>query len=339
MKLTVRFADQIVGALIILALGILIFVIFMLGTTQRWFSKDYNFKTYFSSASGLSQNMAVQYKGFTIGHVKSIRLTEDDRVEVRFTIFDTYIDRVRNGSLVEILISPIGGIGGNQFMFYPGLGVELVPEGETIPAVNSSEGKRLLAMGLAERPERDDNINNIMVRVSSLLGTLNDLFLDVQEAFEGTSRTSLGRTMGEIEMAATNLKIMAEELPSDLEESIGSIMLQIEPILTNLRSLSDKVAEPDSSIMALLDQEGDIYAGLSSSLVSLSGTLRNLERTTDFIPAQLPQLAAIIADLHIALATAEDVLISLTNNPLLKGGIPRRTETRAGGANVRDVEF
>ena len=130
MKLMIRFADQIVGAFIILALGALIFVIFMLGSSQRWFSRDYNFKTYFTSASGLSQNMPIQYKGFTIGHVKSINLADDDRVEVEFTIFDTYIERVKNGSLVEVSVSPLAALGGNQFLFYPGLGKTLSRRGK-----------------------------------------------------------------------------------------------------------------------------------------------------------------------------------------------------------------
>ena len=324
MKLMIRFADKIVGAFIILAIGILIFVIFMLGSSQRWFSRDYQFKSYFTSAAGLSQNMAVQYKGFTIGHVKSIKLADDDRVEVAFTIFDTYIDRVRTGSLVEVLVSPIGGLGGNQFMFYPGLGTELVPEGETIPIANSSEGKRLMAMGLANRPEQDDSINNIMVRAGNLLGSLNDLILDVQEAFEGTDRTSLGRTLANVE---------------DRTSDFGEILRELEPVLANLRGFSDSLADPDGSVMSILNTDGDVYANLVSSLNAISGTLQNLEKTSDFIPAQLPQLAALLADLHIALLTAEDVMVALTNNPLLKGGVPQRVQTRAGGASARDVEF
>jgi len=339
MKLTIRLADQIVGAFIILALGILVFVIFMLGSSQRWFSRDYEFKTYFTSATGLSQNMAVQYKGFTIGHVKSLDLTEDDRVEVIFTIFDTYIDRVRTGSLVEVLVSPIGGLGGNQFMFYPGLGTTRVDEGETIPSVNSSEGKRLLAMGLAERPERDDSINNIMNRAGTLLATVNDLLLDVREAFEGTDRTSLGRTLGNVEMSAAGLQVMAEKLPSDLEGGLERILQQLEPLLINLNEFSVKLADPDGAVMAVLDQEGGVYTNLISSLESISGTMRNLERTSDFIPEQLPQVASLLSDLNTVLITIQDVLVALTNNPLLKGGIPERTPTRAGGASDRDVEF
>ncbi|MDR1252787.1 MAG: MlaD family protein [Treponema sp.] len=399
MKFTIRFADQLVGGLIILALAALIFVIFMLGSNQRWFSRDYQFQTYFSSASGLSQNMPVQYKGFTIGRVKSIALSENDEVEVYFTIFDTYIDRVRLGSLVEVLVSPINM--GNQFMFYPGNGIDLVQEGTVIPSVNSVEGKELMDRGLAVRPERDDSINNIMNRTGTVLATLNDTLFEVQEAFvgtdrtrlgrtlgevelavrglrvmseklpedvevtmdriivtldstvtvlndtlfevqealEGTDRTSLGRTLGEVESAARGLRVLAEQLPDDLGVSIDTIMAQIDPILENLNQLSAGIVDPDGTIMSILDSEGDLYTELIASLSAISGILKNLETTTDFIPAQLPQITLLLANLQATLKSAQDVLIALTNNPLLKGGIPQRQETRPDGLRPRDVEF
>jgi phospholipid/cholesterol/gamma-HCH transport system substrate-binding protein len=338
MKFSIRFADQIVGALIILAMVILVFVIFMLGSNQRWFSRDYNFKTYFPTASGLGKNMPVQYKGFTIGRVKSFELVED-QVEVHFTIFDTYIDRVRNGSLVEILVSPISSLGGNQFIFYPGTGLELVAEGETIPAANSTEGKRLVALGLAVHSERDDNINNIMNGAGVLLGTLNSLLADMQEAFEGTERTSLGRTMGGLEQAAGGLQQMAYKLPADLEDTMNRIMVQIEPLLVNLREVSGKLANPDGSIAAILDSDGDVYQDLAKSLDALAGTLQNLEKTSEFLPSQLPQLAATIAELRATISTLQDVGTAAKNNPLLRGGVPVQKEAHTGGASTRNMEF
>jgi len=290
----------------------------MLGSSQRWFSRDYNYKTYFNSASGLSQNMAIQYKGFTIGHVKSIRLAEDDRVEVQFTIFDTYIDRVRTGSLVEIMVSPIGGLVGNQFLFHPGLGDDIIPEGETIPAANSSEGKRLLASGLAKRPEATDDISVIMNRVGTLLETFNEIAADVQEAFEGSDRTSLGRTFGDLELA------------------MAGIMNQMNPILAHLNALTESLSDPDGTVMTILDSDGKVYSDLAELLDSLSGTLRNVEKTSDYFPSQV---GGALADLHNALMSVQDILVAVANNPLLKGGIPRRTETRAGGAHAREAEF
>jgi phospholipid/cholesterol/gamma-HCH transport system substrate-binding protein len=337
MKFTIRFADQIVGAFIILALGILVFVVFMLGRSQRWFAHDYQYITYLNSASGVNQNMPVQYKGFTIGHVKSIKLSDDDRVEVKFTIFDIYNDRLKEGSLVEIMVSPIGL--GNQFIFYAGAGTEQLSEGTVIPQVNSPEGRLLLAAGLAVRPERDDSINNIMNLVSSVLATLDQTLADLGEAIEGTDRTSLGRTMGNVETTVSGLSDLSQTLSTDLEKILKQISVQLDPILSNLQEFTSAVSDPSSSVMAILDSEGPLYTNIVNSIDSISGILRNLERTSDFIPAQLPQVAALLMDLHSALRTAQDVLVALTNNPLLKGGIPQHKETHPGGARPRDLEF
>jgi phospholipid/cholesterol/gamma-HCH transport system substrate-binding protein len=328
MKFTIRFADQIVGALIIVALGALIFVVFMLGSSQRWFSRDYVFRTYFSSASGLSKNMPVLYKGFKIGNVKSFDLAEDDRVEVSFTIFDTYISRVRHGSVVELIQNPIGL--GSQFLFYAGLG-DQVEEGELIPEIGSPEGRQMLAGGLAVIPTQDDTISIIMNRVNNLLDTLNS-------AMAGTDQTSLGRTLGNVEIAAADLKDVPKILVESIQ-TINGIVGQLEPILADLGTFSARVASPDGTVSALLDADGAVYINLIESLEAISGTLRNLEKTSEFIPAQLPQAAMILSDLRTALETAGDVLEALSNNPLLKNGIPQRVETRTGGTSPRDISF
>ncbi|MDR1286850.1 MAG: MlaD family protein [Treponema sp.] len=344
MKFTVRFADQVVGVFIILALAVLIFVIFMLGKSQRWFSRDYYFTTYFSSASGLSENMPVQYRGFTIGHVKSFDLAEDDRVEVRFYIFDTYISRVREGSLVEMMVSPIGL--GNQFLFYPGLGNTQVAEGEIIPSVNSSEGKAIRAQGLGQVPVHDDSISLILSRLSATLDSANTALMDIStltaqvtDALEGSESTSMGRIVGNAERTMAGIESMTAELPEMIGESLSSVLEQIHPIITNLDELSAKLNDPDGSVSLMLRSDGEVYTNLVSTLNAVSGTMRNLERTSAFLPTQLPQLAVIISDFRNVLKGAEDVLTALSNNPLLRNGIPERLETRSGGTSPRDIPF
>lgn len=332
MKFSIRYADQIIGALIILALGAIVFVIFMIGSSQRWFSRDYQYKTYFLTATGLSPNMAVEYKGFTIGHVKSIKLSQDDRVEVIWTIFDTYHDRVVDGSLVELIVSPIGALGGSQFIFYPGIGTEMVEEGELIPEVNTYDARQLIAQGITALPVHEDSIGNIITKVSSVLDTLDIVLGQVQEAFEGSEQTSLGRTVGGLELAV-------KELPASIDQTLGELMDKLNPILANLDELSAALTAPDGTVMSVLDSQGPIYRDLTESLNAIAGTLRNLEKISGFVPSQLPQVASILSDVSVALKNAEDVLVSLKNNPLLKGGIPEYKETRTGGMRPRDLEF
>jgi phospholipid/cholesterol/gamma-HCH transport system substrate-binding protein len=352
MKLTIRFADQIVGLFVIIALGALVFVIFMLGSNQRWFARDYHFVSYFDSAAGLSNNMAVQYRGFTIGRVKSFDLAEDDRVEVHFDIFDTYISRVRSGSLVEMVVGPIPVLG-NQFLFHPGRGEEALAEGGLIPNVNSSEGRDMLRSGLASIPLRDDSISLILSRAGALLDNVNQVLNQVENAFAGTNETVLGRTLEDVEKAVAGVQEITAGIPGILDSTTGSItgtlenvtsslnllLADLDPILNNLESFSEMLINPEGTVSSILDSEGPVYSNLVSSLESVTGVLENLERTSAYLPLQMPQIAATVNDLRATLEKAQDVLTALTNNPLLRNGIPPRVETAPTGTSLRDIDF
>jgi phospholipid/cholesterol/gamma-HCH transport system substrate-binding protein len=316
MRFSIRYADKIVGTLIILAIVILVAVLFMLGINQRWFTSDYEYKTYFSSASGLSTNMAVQYKGFTIGNVKKFRLSEDDSVEVVFSIFEEYVDKIKVGSVVEIQVSPIGL--GSSFIFYPGRGEELLPEGSIIPEANSPEGVFLKDLGLVDRPESTgDSIINIVNQVRSILDTV-DIALSGSYGAEEITLWQILR----------NIEVLTE-----------SLAVQVSPIMANLEIVTGQLSEPSGTVMSFLDSEGPIYSEVINSLNSLSSVIENLNSISEFIPSQLPQVAVGINDLTVALRSAQDLLTAVSNNPLLRSGIPQRTETGPGGAGNRNLEF
>jgi len=311
MKFSIRFADKIVGTLVILALAMLVVVIFMLGKSQRWFAKDYLYKSFFNSARNLSVNMNVQYKGFTIGHIKRIILADDDTVEVRFTIFEEHSHRVREGSIVELQSSPIGL--GNSFIFYPGKGKNVLEEGSIIPEISSLQAAMLVRTGLADTPVNEDSIGNIINQINVTLETLNK---------------SLGKILGDAEVAV-----------GDIAGVIHNLSGQLNPILTNVHSLTDQLAAPQGTVMSILDNNGPVYSGVTDVLNSITGIMSNLEKTIEFIPAQLPQLALLLSDLHSALAEAEKMIIALNNNPLLRGGVPELKETGPGAAAPRDDDF
>jgi phospholipid/cholesterol/gamma-HCH transport system substrate-binding protein len=279
--------------------------------------------------------MVVQYKGFPIGNVKSFGLTDEDKVEVIFSIYDKYVSRVRQGSLVELMVSPIGL--GNQFLFYPGLGTDLLAEGDLVPVVNSPQGVNFIKMGLARVPVRDDNITQLLALVDGVLTQFNTdllpelnvilqdldaVLVEVKEAVAGTDKNPLGRTLGGIDQL--------------VNVSLEPILGDIKKISGDLETLSGQLVEPEGMIAAVLDTEGPVYTNLESSLKSVSGALRNLERTTAILPAQVP---GIVSELRDVLKSAVDVLTSLLNNPILKNGVPPPVEVQTNGTNPRDISF
>jgi len=323
MKFSIRFSDQIVGTLVILALVILIFSIFMLGRTQRWFVKDAEFISYFNSAQGLSQNMALQFKGFSIGTIKKITLSDDDRVVVHFTIYEEYLQRVREGSLVEVQVSPIGL--GNAFVFHPGFGERLLQEGDLIPSVNSIEAKELISSGVTSKPDASgDSISSILNQVNSLLDTINKTL----EGNEEARKLPLGVIIGNVEKATF-----------DAVEMTGSLSEKIAPLLKNVELITEVIADPSSTVSKILDGDGPLYTSLVSSLVSISEIIEDLNQTLDFVPAQLPQIGALISQVNVTIESVQKAITAVLNNPILKGGVPERSETGPGGASPRNESF
>jgi len=310
MKFSIRFADQIVGALVILALAILVVVVFMLGKTQRWFVHDYEYMTYLNSASGVSRNMPVQYRGFRIGDVKKFELV-GDRVEIYFTIYKEHGYRVKEGSLVEMQNSPIGL--GSSFLFYPGLGLQLIPEGSVIPEITAPEAKFYIAEGYSDIPKQSDSINNIVNSVNTILDSI--------------SASLLGSEGSE------NLPIA--QLLNDASAAIRSIQTAVD----NLDPLIKQVSSPSGTVMSVLDGQGKFYKGVEGAIGELVGILEDLNKTTDFLPENLPQVVILINELNTAIRTLQDVLTAISNNPLLKGGIPEKIETGPGGAGSRNLNF
>jgi len=197
MKFKIRFADQIVGFFVVLSLVSLAFVIIMLGKSQRWFAKDVSFHTILPSAGGLSKNMAVQYRGFTIGNTKDYYLTDSDEVEVIFSIHEEYRDRVKRGSMVEMMISPVGL--GNQFLFHAGRG-DMLEEGSFIPEVGSAQATELMRQGFAVDPRHDDSISLLMNRVSSVMDELSKTLVQLNEALgPGSDTTEIGNIIGSVQ--------------------------------------------------------------------------------------------------------------------------------------------
>jgi len=309
-KFRIRYADQLVGLLIIIALLSLILVVVFLGKAQRWFSKNYSFLTYAATASGLSQNMNITFKGIQIGNVKSFHLLDNNQIEVLFTIQDEYRNRVKEGSLVEIIESPIGL--GARFVFYSGLGKEL-EEGNLVPMINSPEGRLLIAQGLSDIPPKDDFIADIAEKVSGLLVELKKTLEGINTAAGETPDTALGQAIVNLEKLTSNVETLSFNLAEDM-------------------------ANPEG-IRKILNGSGNSINALEATFVSLSGTLDHIEKAVAYLPREMPQIFSLITEARTAIRAAGDVLISLRNNPLLRNGIPEHAEIDSSGTNPRNISF
>jgi phospholipid/cholesterol/gamma-HCH transport system substrate-binding protein len=53
----------------------------------------------------------------------------------------------------------------------------------------------------------------------------------------------------------------------------------------------------------------------------------------------MPQINQLLSEARNALQAADDVLVALRNNPLLRNGIPEHAEIDSSGNNPRNLAF
>lgn len=302
MKFKIRFADQIVGFFSIVALIALIVLIFSLGINQKWFVKKNYYYTVFDSASGISTGTDLTYRGFSLGKVKSLKLV-GSMVRVDYYVLSEYATYVKENSLVELITSPIGL--GNSFILHPGSGPGLIPDGGEIFRLDSVPGQKIVAEGKNRIRAQTDSIGALFNKVSLLLDNVNSLLTDLNDAINGKTNTPIAEILQNITLTTDNIVQMVSSITAS-----------------------------DNYIAPLLGDGAynEIYA-LLENINRVSSDLHNISSDA------APQLNQILYDLDKTMSKAKDVLEGVKNNPLIKGGVPDRSNESSATTKIRNKDF
>ncbi|MCQ2575137.1 MAG: MlaD family protein [Treponema sp.] len=320
MKFKIKYADQVVGVLSALALAVLIFLVFLIGSKQNWFVKKHQFYTIVKSGSGVSEGMSIQYKGFGIGKVKSITLDDNDLVEVKFFILDDYIDRVKGSSIIELSVSPIGL--GSSMIFYPGNGDYIMEDESFIPEKSSAEGQQLIKAKKVNAGASSDSITTMLGEVDLILRLVGDIL-------SGNPDNDIAKLIKDVDQILLNV--------NDLTAGKNS---QIEQLLTNindiLKNIDDLTADTQGLVPRLLETEEN-KGQIANLMSSLTGTVDSLSSSVD--EDVMPQVGNLLVQVETLLKQVQDVMTGLKNNPLIKNGVPDRLEKETATPKLREEDF
>lgn len=375
MKFRIRHADQIVGIFVILAFVLLASILVVMGGRQRWFARDYPYVSRFPSSTGLAAGTSILYKGFQIGRIRQVSLNGENEVDVSFVIFDTYVDRVRENSILELVISPIGL--GNQLLFHPGRSDKPLEERSFIPSLESPEGRRIVAQNLVDRPPKDDTITRLISNVNPLIENVNATVVQLERALGQVNDAVAGTGSGPVAdslrdasaiIAQVNETVgsagpRVDRMMADVEGSLPMILARVESSIDSVKALAEsavvigknfeatsealrdptglvpRLLDPKGSLKTFLDDGDRLFNRVDNSLAEVEQALGNLEGSTAALAAQMPRIAATIDDARAAIVSAQDVLEGLKNNPLLRGGIPERVNPQAAPTSLRTTDF
>jgi len=340
MKFRIRFAEQVVGVFILVAiLGVGAALVF-LGLNQRWFARNYSFWSRFASAEGLSAGMPLKLKGFEIGKVDRIRLGRDNLVDMEFHVFDTYYGKVLPGSVLELTSSPLGL--GTGLEFHPGAGGSApLPEFSLIPSTDLEEGRKLLAKEAGAAPAGKDPIATLLAQVEPVLREIDATAAAIHAVadtlnggLQGRGKGPLASTLNEVALTTKRVNAILAEL-----ETISANLAVTSAGLRDPTGLAKRLLDPKGSVATLLDDDNALYTQILKSLQELRSTITQLSEFTRFVNSTQPQILALLEQGRSALDQGQDVLEAVKNNPLLRGGIPPKRPQQTTFQSYRDEDF
>jgi phospholipid/cholesterol/gamma-HCH transport system substrate-binding protein len=375
MKFKIRFADQIVGIFVLAAIIAVAVVLILIGVNQRWFAKNYYFTSQFSSGSGLAVGMPISLKGFDIGKISRMELNSQNEVDVRFYIEDTYYDRVKPDSILELTSSPIGL--GTSMKFHSGKNrLPPVPEGSYIPSLDTEEGRQLVADGKVEIPKDADVIGSVIAKLNPLLDETRLAITDIRKVADtvnlalkggggpmGTMVSDLSRTPSRVNSAVDDMSgrintvldkvavisdnvnaisLQTRGVIGDLSTNLDTISQNLKEMtgsLKNTQGLAKRLLDPQGSMDTILNDSNELYNQVDSALKNVNAITAQIKSFVDFINGTRPQVTSILEKGNDTLTSAKDVLEAAKNNPLLKGGVPARNAQGAPLPSYRDENF
>jgi phospholipid/cholesterol/gamma-HCH transport system substrate-binding protein len=340
MKFRIRFAHQIVGVFVLLAIVAVAATLILLGINQRWFAKNYYYWSTFKSANGLSVGMPIRLKGFEIGKLSAMSLTKDNMVEIEFYIIDTYYDKVLPNSVLELSSNPLG-LGGGMF-FHPGKGpAEPLPEFSYIPSMDLEVGRNLVEKGLVDRPSGEDPVGAVIASLGPILEQVDATLVGIQEMVGSLNSSLKGEGTGPLTAVLNDLETTTEKINGVLDD-LERVTANIEELSEGMKDptgLAKKLLDPKGSVATILDDDNRLYNEIAQSVEELGLIISELSEFIRFINSTQPQISGILEKGKDTLDQGKDVLEAVKNNPLLRGGIPAQLEQPTTFQSFRDEDF
>jgi phospholipid/cholesterol/gamma-HCH transport system substrate-binding protein len=375
MKFKIRFADQIVGIFVLIAIVGVAAILILIGVNQRWFAKNYYFRSQFVSGDGLTPGMPIMLKGFEIGKISRIALNEQDQVDIIFSIEDTYYDRVKPNSVLELATSAIGL--GVSLKFHPGNNRQPpLAEDSFVPAADSPEGGRLVEEGLVVIPKGEDVIGSVIAKLNPTLDEARQAIVQIRRVAAsvdtalagqggplGTMVQGLSTTPGRVNQAVDDVSVKVNTLLDKItvisdnlndisvksRGVIGDLSTNLDEISQNLKAmtgdlkntqgLAKRLLDPKGSIDTFMNDSNELYNQVDTALKSANGIIAQIKSFVDFINSSKPQVSSILEKGSTTLDNANDVLQAAKNNPLLKGGVPTQVQQPVPVSSYRDENF
>jgi ABC-type transporter Mla subunit MlaD len=166
-------------------------------------------------------------------------------------------------------------------------------------------------------------VNNAVDGMSGRVNTLLDKMAVISDNLQDITV----KTRGVIGDLSTNL----DEISQNIKDMTGD--------LKNTQGLAKRLLDPKGSIDTLLNDQNQLYNQLEDSIKNADEIIAQMRSFMEFVNSTRPQISTALEKGTSALDKGNDVLEAAKNNPLLRGGIPPKTEPPDTLRSYRDEDF
>jgi phospholipid/cholesterol/gamma-HCH transport system substrate-binding protein len=324
-----------VGLLVIVALALLAFGIFLIGEESNLFSRKNHYSIYFGTAGGLNPGNPVQLDGVEVGTVRSVVLPTDaasSQIKVTVEVDRSYGDRIREDSLARI--KTLGLLGDKFVEVTTGSpGAEVIPPGGVIPAAPPTNVDALIASGedvMDNVVQISADLRDVLHRMEQGEGLLGELTTESETGRRVTD--AIVETMESVQRVAQDVETGDGPLPRlihdrEMADRIDVSLRRLDSVLADLEGgegllpglLHDPATREDyDATMARLRSVTENLEGFSRELQEGDGLLPRLlqdEELGDEITGELRQVLDRINNVARKLDQGEGTAGKLISDP------------------------
>jgi len=294
--------ERVAGLFVLAAFGGAVATTAVVALKKGWFASKVDYVTTFDRAQGLYPGTKVELAGLPAGSVDSVDLQEDNKIRVKFTIFQKFQSRVRSDSVVvtkrpfiigdkslEIVVGKADG---------PGLPKgSLIPSQETVDLMDLMDGRKLgpyiETLGqvidnlkvVAEAfldPKRSRSLISIFDKIDPFLDTANvaaKSFIDMSGQL--TRKKNLQVTVENLAMVTNEMNGMMKEMPnmskdmSNLVKHTALIVDELSKIMPALGEMAPEFPKATRRALEAIDEAVVVLKAMQHSFL-LSGSVKDV---------------------------------------------------------------
>ena len=331
-------SDIVVGVFVMLAFLLLVVTAFFVVRERRIFETRVGYHTVFKESYGIAPGNSVTMVGMEVGRVTDVHFTEENQIRVQFNVLVSYVDRVRQDSVVEVQSPPgLGGIIGGTGLKISlgGRDKALLPPGGMVTGVDPMGIDEILAYFQDE--QAGERGKDVLASIEHLVHSLGKP--------EGPVQSMLGDVAAVTSEVRNNTGRSAEVYAEILRalKLINRLLGGVGVRVADAGRILEDVQESTGHVKAALAGTPDTVAKVNLFLDGLAGLLVGVDRIVadlKVVSAQAGPLSqevpTLLAQVDAQLKHLDEVMVGLRKSFLLRSLVEEPTAPTALDPGLSD---